>query len=143
MKTAERRQGARASDGNQICSLSAEDYQGLLEMVEELDGIVRAMREILARKPIRARPLDETLAGLEPGPRLREWIDFISGRIRACREEAGFTQTELAEKSGLPQSHISRLEGGKHSPSRHTVEKIAAALGRPVSDFDPSEGTSD
>jgi hypothetical protein len=42
------------------------------------------------------------------------------------------------EKSGLPQSHISRLERARHRPSRATVEKIARALGRLVSDFDPS-----
>jgi transcriptional regulator with XRE-family HTH domain len=70
---------------------------------------------------------------------LNSWIAFVSRRITDERQAAGLTQAQLAEKSGLPQSHISRLESGKHSPSRATIEKIAAALGKPLSAFDPSD----
>ncbi|MDM8008608.1 MAG: helix-turn-helix transcriptional regulator [Phycisphaerae bacterium] len=44
----------------------------------------------------------------------------------------------LASKSGLPQSHISRLEAGRHSPSHKTLEKLASALAVPVNRLDPS-----
>jgi transcriptional regulator with XRE-family HTH domain len=37
----------------------------------------------------------------------------ISVRLREAREEAGLTQTELAEKSGVRQATISELETGK------------------------------
>ena len=46
------------------------------------------------------------------------------------------TQVELEEKSGLAQSHISRLEAGKHAPTRTTIDRIAKALNVRPSDID-------
>jgi transcriptional regulator with XRE-family HTH domain len=74
----------------------------------------------------------------EPGEELRHWMGFVSNRIRHYREQANLTQQELADKAGLRQSHISRLEQGLHSPSSLTLEKIAAALGVSISELDPS-----
>ena len=51
-------------------------------------------------------------------------------RERAC---GGLTQRELAEKSGVRQETISRLERGHANPALGTVERIAAALGKRVS----------
>jgi transcriptional regulator with XRE-family HTH domain len=48
------------------------------------------------------------------------------------------TQVELAQRSSLPQSHISRLEAGKHSPTQTTLEKLAQALDANLSDLEPS-----
>ncbi|MEX0717449.1 MAG: helix-turn-helix transcriptional regulator [Planctomycetaceae bacterium] len=102
---------------------------------KERESAQRAVREILdqAGGTIRAMNLCE-----EPDDALRGWIGFISERIREARSEAGMTQDELAEKSGIPQSHISRLESGKHSPTAKTLEKIAEALGISMGRFDPS-----
>jgi DNA-binding XRE family transcriptional regulator len=104
---------------------------------EDRESIVGAMMEILENAPGRVRPME--LSGDDSvGPGLRKWIGFVGQKIRDLRKAAGLTQEELAEKSGLPQSHISRLERNEHSPSRVTLEKIAAALKVPLSDLDPS-----
>jgi len=103
---------------------------------EERDSILNAIMEILEQEPVRVMPLDQTEQPL-PGLGLRKWIDFAGRKIKSLRKKAGLTQDQLAEKSGLPQSHISRLEHGEHSPSRVTLEKIASALGVEVSEFDP------
>jgi len=66
-------------------------------------------------------------------------MDFVGKKIRERREAAGLTQEQLAEKSGLPQSHISRLENARHSPSRSTLDKIASALQISLADLDPHE----
>ena len=42
------------------------------------------------------------------------------------------TQKELAEKSGVRQSNISRIEKGQAVPSLVTLDKIAKALGKEV-----------
>jgi DNA-binding XRE family transcriptional regulator len=70
--------------------------------------------------------------------KLQRWVDFVAAKVQELRKAAGLTQIEVAEKSGLPQSHISRIESAKLSPSRLTLEKIAAALGRSIHDIDPS-----
>ena len=69
---------------------------------------------------------------------LKSRMSWISQKIKELRDKCGFTQHDLAEKSGLPQSHISRLESGVHSPSFKTLEKLAAALDVEVGDIDPA-----
>jgi DNA-binding XRE family transcriptional regulator len=104
---------------------------------EELESIMTAALEILEQAPGRVLTCEQEPEPT-PGEPLSRWLAWVSERIHAERKKAGLTQVELAEKAGLPQSHISRLEGGKHSPSRATLEKIAAALGVEVGVFDPS-----
>ena len=48
--------------------------------------------------------------------------------IRDRRNALKMTQEQLAEKSGLHQSHVSRIEAGEHTPTHTTIEKLAAAL---------------
>ncbi len=49
--------------------------------------------------------------------------------LRQCREQAGITQRELADRLGCQQPAIARLEAGGVSPNMRTVERIAEALG--------------
>ena len=94
---------------------------------EELDEIRNTMRELLY--PQLAGDLIFGSAGdAKQTKELRKWSENIGARIKALREEKGMSQMELAEKCGLAQSHISRLENGTHSPSRKTVETLANAL---------------
>ena len=53
--------------------------------------------------------------------------------IIAARIEEGLTQKELAERSGIRQSNISRIENGNCSPTVATLEAIAKGLGRTLS----------
>jgi len=49
--------------------------------------------------------------------------------IRRLREERDMTQAELAAKSGLLPSHISRIEAGQYrSPKQETFERLAKGL---------------
>jgi DNA-binding XRE family transcriptional regulator len=129
-----------------IGRLPQSDKDDLFELVktlswddpEELESSVVTMREILEQRPTRVRRMEFPSDPNEHSGALSKWIKLVSRRISKERENAGLTQDELAKRTGLPQSHISRLETGKHSPSRATIEKIAAALGKSLSDFDPS-----
>ena len=124
-------------------TLSKEDREDLLELSkslfkaetpEEEESATLAMLEILDQAPLVVRKMD-----IPKGTgRLEKWMQFVSGKIRAERKKANLTQAELAERSGLPQSHISRLERAVHSPSHVTLEKIARALKIPISNLDPS-----
>lgn len=104
---------------------------------EERDYIEKAIREVLQGPQGKVLPLDlEAKEGAPDG--YRKWVNWVSEQIKKQRTTAGLTQLQLAEKSGLPQSHISRIENAVHSPSQATLGKIAAALGLSLSDFDPS-----
>ena len=50
--------------------------------------------------------------------------------VIAARLECNMTQKELAEKTGIRQSNISRIESGASSPTVDTLARIAAGLGK-------------
>lgn len=52
----------------------------------------------------------------------------IGDRIRQLRTERGISQVELAEKTGLVQPHIVRIEQGRYSVGFDTLQAIAKAL---------------
>jgi transcriptional regulator with XRE-family HTH domain len=61
--------------------------------------------------------------------------------VRAARKRAGVSQVELAERAGMSQPSIARLERGLVSPTVITLDRIARALGTElVVDFDPNAG---
>jgi transcriptional regulator with XRE-family HTH domain len=50
-------------------------------------------------------------------------------RIRAAREDRGWTQDELATHSGVPKRTIQEIENGRvHKPQRSTDLKLRATL---------------
>jgi len=54
--------------------------------------------------------------------------DLLGARIREVRKLRQLSQERLAEKVGLEPKQISRIEGGKSSPSMDTLEAIAREL---------------
>jgi transcriptional regulator with XRE-family HTH domain len=56
----------------------------------------------------------------------------IGRRIRERRLRRGLVIEELARKAGLSKAYISQVETGKASPSLRTVERLAQALGVPL-----------
>jgi transcriptional regulator with XRE-family HTH domain len=64
----------------------------------------------------------------------------IGLKITRLREAQGLTTTQLAEKVGISQAQISRLENGKQGFRSATLSKIANALGVKMSFFFQEEG---
>lgn len=56
-------------------------------------------------------------------------------RIKEARRKAGLTQTELANKLGIPFQSISQWERDIRNPKVETLRRIAAALEVPISDL--------
>ncbi|MCZ7629656.1 MAG: helix-turn-helix domain-containing protein [Microthrixaceae bacterium] len=55
-------------------------------------------------------------------------LDGLGGSIRARRIELGWTQSELAERSGVPQADISRIENDRLDARWSTVQRLLTAL---------------
>ena len=45
-----------------------------------------------------------------------------------ARKTIGFTQRQLAERTGIAQADISRLENGNANPSLNTLKRLASAM---------------
>jgi ribosome-binding protein aMBF1 (putative translation factor) len=52
----------------------------------------------------------------------------IATQVIELRERHGLTQAELAERCGIDQGDISRIERGSTSPTARTLQRIAEAL---------------
>jgi transcriptional regulator with XRE-family HTH domain len=50
-------------------------------------------------------------------------------KIRRLRKLRGWTQAQLAERCGLAQQHVAKLESEDADPQVSTLRKIASALG--------------
>ncbi len=57
-------------------------------------------------------------------------------RISQLRQEKGWTQKELAQKVGISQNHVSRIEKDKMQPRHSTLKAVAEALGIDVEDLE-------
>jgi HTH-type transcriptional regulator, cell division transcriptional repressor len=63
--------------------------------------------------------------GRDPG----RLVAVVQRRIRELRRERGLTQAQLCERAGISVDAVTRIEGGKRTPTLDTVEQLAAALG--------------
>ncbi|NVK97015.1 MAG: cupin domain-containing protein [Ruegeria pomeroyi] len=59
----------------------------------------------------------------------------LGQRLRVIRERAGLSQRALAKRSGIPNSTISLIEGGKINPSVSTLRRVLGGIPIGLSDF--------
>ncbi len=81
------------------------------------------------------RSFDDLRAELLRDPAVRAEYDAraeefdLASELIAARLRAGLSQEQLARRMGVSQSAVSRIESGRHWPSRATLEHYAAAVG--------------
>lgn len=56
-------------------------------------------------------------------------------RIKDIRKQKGLTQKQLGDMCGIADSNIRKYENGYQNPKIETLQKIATALGEPLSIF--------
>lgn len=63
-------------------------------------------------------------------------IGFVVGqRVRALREAAEMTKTELAKRLGTSSPNVLRLEAGRHVPRLDLLADVAFVLGVRITDL--------
>lgn len=56
-------------------------------------------------------------------------VQVALGRdLRAARRLGNMTQSDLAERTGVDQAEISRIENGRANPTLETIARLASAL---------------
>lgn len=52
----------------------------------------------------------------------------LGGNLRKAREKLGLTQEQVAQRSGVHTTEVSRIEGGRRDPKVSTLERLAKAV---------------
>lgn len=60
-------------------------------------------------------------------------VGRLGANLLAARKRLGLTQEDVAERSGVHATEVSRIEAGKRDPQVSTVERLAAAVEVPPS----------
>lgn len=53
---------------------------------------------------------------------------YVGPAVRALREQAGFSQEELADRAELDRTYVSGIERGRRNPSVKSLQRVVAAL---------------
>ena len=67
----------------------------------------------------------------------------IGKMIRELRISSGYTQEQLAEKIGIDNKHLSKIEKGVHIPSYKTMQKLSSVFGLKLNFFENETETTD
>ena len=59
----------------------------------------------------------------------------FKNRLKEARKQSGLTQSEVAEKLGLPQSYVSKIESGERRVDAVELERLAKIYGKRVNYF--------
>jgi len=62
-------------------------------------------------------------------------LDLVGPRLRKAREQRGVTLTEVAERTGISKSTLSRLEHGQRKPSLELLLPLAQTYRVPLDDL--------
>ena len=57
------------------------------------------------------------------------WCEIVGPKLADRRKALGLTQQELAEKTGIDQAVISRIESGRANPTLGTLDALAEGVG--------------
>lgn len=131
-----------------IGRLSPDDCVDFAELIDEIrrqditdeerDEAVGAMQELLTRAHRPTPQLHRVPQDSHRPAELERWASHVGNAVKALRQEQKLTQAQLAAAAGLPQSHLSRIETAKLSPSSHTIDRLAKALGVEPARIDPA-----
>lgn len=67
--------------------------------------------------------------GIEIGKDTVDIMSKLAARLTDARNRIGITQKQLAEKTGIYQADISKIERGLSNPSISTLQRLAEGMG--------------
>jgi transcriptional regulator with XRE-family HTH domain len=56
-------------------------------------------------------------------------------RLKATRTKRGMSQAALAAKAGITREYVNKLEAGRYDPTVGVLQRLAKALGVPVTEL--------
>lgn len=135
-----------AKAAQRIVALTADDWRQVENLAvllkdatdTEKTEIIEAICEVVFPEETIGGVIDPIkTASADARSRTSAYRANVGEQIKIYRQQQKMTQQQLARKAGIPQSHVSRLESGRHTPAEATIRKIAKALKTKPSQLDP------
>ena len=99
------------------------DYQTFMKLLEQLESQKKDQTTVRRTRRRREPTASELTQLMRTNP------------IKGWRLFRNMTQSELADKTGLKQTHVSLMEANKIKPRENTLKKLAVALSCEVDDL--------
>ena len=105
------------------------DHYDEIELLASAEG--RSAQDDFLIREIDPPSIDYAVVSLEGDeePAARTWCTEIGPILADKRRNAGLTQKERAEKTGIDQAAISRIESGRANPTLNTLDALARGVG--------------
>lgn len=65
---------------------------------------------------------------LQKNAEKQKFASHVGKRLRSVREKVGISQEQLSEQAGYYRTYVGHIENGKHSPSVHTMWRLAKVM---------------
>jgi transcriptional regulator with XRE-family HTH domain len=75
------------------------------------------------------------MSGMTAAAAITTALDLVAPRLRKVREQRGVTLTEVAARTGISKSTLSRLENGQRKPSLELLLPLAQTYRVPLDDL--------
>lgn len=70
-------------------------------------------------------------------------MELVGENLRKIREEKGLSRRELAEKSGISQSYIIKIEQGTKNPTLEVLKSLATGLNVKIESLTENENSNE
>lgn len=75
------------------------------------------------------KPNFHDIGSLEKNAEKQKFAKYIGKRLREVREKkTNLSQEQLSEQAGYYRTYVGHIENGKHSPSVHTMWRLAKVM---------------
>lgn len=75
------------------------------------------------------KPNFNDIGRLEKSAEKQKFAKYIGKRLREVREKkTNLSQEQLSEQAGYYRTYVGHIENGKHSPSVHTMWRLAKVM---------------
>lgn len=101
-----------------VCGFHVVSIKGLIEMKQVSVMNLKDYKKEKMKDPVFAKAYEE----------IQPEMNVIRAMIEA-RTSQNLTQKQLAEKTGIAQTEISRLENGTRNPSIKLLQRLAEGMG--------------
>lgn len=110
-----------------------------MEVIDGMHVSIPTPREPIELPGFMIRSVTDPIFAAHLARQAEESARRVGNKLKELRQARGLTAQQVAERVGMTQQGVSRIEQGRHAVSYPTLEKLLAAMGYTLKDLLPVE----